>query len=585
MKVIEANLYNYDKAKGYIPLDKNNIPLFNTKKDYRLCINGLLDLMGLENVTQQCFVKHFVNANPNDPLNAYGLGEKVRKDIKYNKNTNKVKWLNKNYIFLKIEDESKLTWYNVMRTLKVKKIHKPFFITNYNLNKTNYTRFVKFKLLAVPVSNLDSDILIHKLTYLFKNNVKVLSEFTYPFNFNMAITDAFSNELLTLEKVIDYAQNHQSINIMNVVDNISTHKSIFFRNSPCYENNKEEWIYVEDDINWGLDWGDPKIVEWYKTLDPKLIEERNKLSSLKFRYKKSWIINSRDEFKDKLYTIIPNLINRRYSNLDLSSSQNISREQCWLIIKWYLVKFSHNRTYWDLNNNARSQLNAILNQFNYVYDWCLNNQKDLSLKQQRHISNANKLTNVESMHIDMFITNKVFNLTNPYKKESCQKNYKLFLSRFIKEVFGKIKFESDLNNKDYNHNKWIKFENKLDKHISQVHISNKEFNLIIDELKLVYEDFNITPSSNLKYKILKAIGLEIDEEYDFELYGKSIVNSKSYLKNILNKLVDNLSYKLSNNFIIIYVKKLSEMIEEVVSNSIKCCEFDVNKDPPNMSLT
>ena len=594
MDILKVNLYNYNKKKGYIPLDNKGQPLFKNKKDYKDCINATLSLWGLENISKRCSIEHYVYTNPNDPLNQYGLGSRNRKDIKYSKNTNKVKWTQSNYIFISINDESKLTWQNVFRTLKVKKIHKPMFINHYNLYK-NSPKYIKSKLLAIPVSNyLDVEFIKSKLTNIFKNNVQIISEFTYPFDFSMAITNAFTNELLTLHQVMDNIQNHRALDIMHILKEYESSKSIFYRNTQCYKNkNDEEWIYVNDDVNWNVDWADPNFVKWYNDKsdnDPKLIEERNEVSNFSFRYKKSWIINDYSEFKEKLYIIIPNLLNS--SNIDKSKCISYSREQCWLIIKTHLVGYgsNHDKSYWDLTIGQRERVDAILNKYNYIYEWCFNNQKNLSLKQLRHISNIDRLSNHESMMIDMFITEKVFQEINPYKTENKSKQFKLFLSTFIKEVYGKIKFEQEIHNKDYNHNKHIKFNPILDKHVKQLHISNKEFNLIVDELKANNKGFNITPSSNLKYKILKSMGLEINNEYDFELYGKTVIINKDnsnvdYLKNILYKLVDKLSYNLSNNFIIIYVKKFLGLISDDTFKSVFVWLNDRKLHPPNIALT
>lgn len=555
MSKIVLNLYSYDKKKGYLPKDSNNNILYKTKKSYSTDLQLLYYYLGLEPIYNKVTNKKKITTpdyesfgNNAEYWASLGIGDNKTKYLQYNKHTGKCKPTFKYFIYLYIKDESKLNWNTVLRYLKVKKNTNAFFIKGGKVEK--HVVHNNIKVLALPCRNVTKNNL-EKIIHYFHNNLSLV-QIINPFKFNVNCF-TIDDKLLYLNDIKDLVNNVKPIDL-NKLDVLNTNK-IIHRKGEHYD--KEDFItHIPKEIP--LD----KLIKFSDLYGFDKCSLLDKSQFEHYQYKNSWFIHNMNEYKPKLYQILPNLI--RTNNLDKDIAFSVVLN-----------------LYEDVCNN-KLDLDDLYKTFSKAYEFCLYNQKDLSLKNDRHISNIHYLTPIQQMNIDLYIVPKSISSFCPYKLANNIKQWNKIVPLLAKEIFGKCAYDNIKQNKYYS-SRWSKYSDKLDKHINNSFISDKEFNLIIDEIKTNNPDITITPNANIKYEFLKSLGLTIDEEtYDFELCGKTIVNALDMLNNILLENLDLIKYLIKDRFyIIIYVKKINDYLTKVCNTENEIVKTSHKTDPPD----
>lgn len=615
-KKIDINLYSYKNNKGLIvsnksgkifpagylnPEDLKKNPDFDkllpTRKQYDKDIKMILYHMGYKNITVKSkkLVREAVI-----PSGCFGE-EEAKKMIPgyytFNKPTGIVEYRGSKYIYLKILDERKLSWNTVLRQLHIKKYNKPFFIQRYHISDTilrinvygeclgykdefnSYSAYKYDRILAIPIKNYLNSIDIYnireKINKLLHGNVvvsRIGGKARFPFSFDTHIVDAFTNKTMSLMDVYNAVFDHKEVDILDTVNklNIIEEKPVIYR-THYKEYSTDEYIVHNKNQEENND--------LFITEDEKTKQIR-RINNVYYRINKKYIIKVEDSdkvAKDKLIKLVSSLLFYfKHSDNDEYKDFKIIRKDILKVISDLI--FSNNIH----NEENIKHFNKVFKRYTYynIFNYCYNNSKDLSLKVDRHISNLNRLTTSENILIDI-LANAVADKTNIYSKETSKKQYIKFVNRFVKEVYGKIKYEISVHNKCFDHYKYHTYETFLTKHINGIFISDKEFKLIVDSLKDEDKEFNLNPPVWLKYTILNSLGLKIDKHYYKGIHGKTICFS--YNESVQQFLYKFILLSLNNNinFINIYRKKNPQEFENLEIKIKLADKKDVkSKDPP-----
>lgn len=551
MDRISLNLYSYNKRKGFIPLDSNNKSLYKNKIEYISDIKFLYYYLGLEPEFKK--IKGF-----KEKVDIFDcsemLGKYYKKYYSYQKFTGKCSWLGENYIYIKIRDENKLNWNTVLRFLKVKKNTGAFFIYNYQIKRSKPV-FYK-KILALPCSYITNET-TNNIERYYNGNLQILTNIN-PINWNNECKDVFTNKTFQLYELIDLVQHTKKVDLSKLDKYIESHN--IYRDNEYFFNKGFDTHECEES-NFKL------FQELFNIYDMKTADAYEKVCRTNFIYKTEWFIHNIEEFKPKCYQIIPNLIR----TLKYKYNYNELKETIYHIILFYLCKD-------ELDMINKPNLVQMYKIYNYIFEFCYANQKDLSLKVNKHISNMKELRPIDIVNIDMYIVPKSLTNFRPYKLDKNYKQWCKLASYLAKEIYGKCIYDS----KHKRHYKSNNSVDMLDKHISNSFISDKEFLLIIDEFKTNNPDITINPSANLKYDFLKSLGFIIDDEYNYKVCGKTIVNPLERLKSILYKNLSLIRYIIKDRFyIIIYVKKINDYLDTIIKSYEDLTKNSHKTDPPD----
>lgn len=565
MSKIVLNLYSYNKKKGYLPKDSNNNILYKNKKNYITDLRFTYYYLGLEPIYETKLKKIQYTEPDYKQYNEYaeywaklGIGNDKVKYLKYDK-FDKCLVKNEKFVYLYIRDESKLSWNTVLRYLKVKKNTGAFFVEGGKVAK--HLIHNNIKVLALPCKNIIKNK--DKIANYFHNNLAFIDVIN-PFKFNVNCF-TIDGKLLYLNDIIELVKNVKPVDLDKLTP--LKERKIVYRKGEFFE--KEQFmVHNREDIPIS------KYEEFTKNHGFDKIQFIEKGSWAVYEYKESWYIHNLEEYHKKIYQITPNLIRTlkdKYNKFELKE----------VIFSIILNMCKDN---FDLCEND-IDIDFLYKIYSKAYEFCLHNQKDLSLKNDRHISNIKYLSALQLLYIDMYIMPKSLATFCPYKLDKNIKQWQKIAPMIAKEILGKTAYDKIKNNKTYN-SRWSKFSNKLDKHINNSFISDKEFNLIIDEIKANNPDITITPNANIKYEFMKSLGLTIDEEtYDFELCGKTIVNALEMLNSILLKNLSLIKSLIKDRFyIIIYVKKINEYLTDLCNTLEKNIKLSHKTDPPDISF-
>ena len=501
--------YSYHKEKGIIPLDKNNQPLFKTKKAYREFIDKeLLPEMGLYNIKEKWLCRYdkpdYLEGTYGPIFIGYKEGHRVAE-----LNSNVMNTTLEHYVYLDI-DFTKVSFNEILKDFRVKKNSKAFAI-NY---REYYGKTCNRKIIAIPVKEY-YNFMSFKNEYIpkYKGAVKYLHKLPSIVGFNVEIRTLPDNRLLQLHELLDYVKSRKEIDVYKC---IKVNQSNFKREY----KPKDNWL-ESDNYN--------------------------------IKYKKEWLIKGKTSVKevnDKSLKIFPCVINQFEDELirgkyGLSEMDDVIKERTRKsIIKWF-AQFICKEA--DLTKEDKDKLSKSLYK---TFDYCLTHRKELVVN-QKFISNQHLLTSIEKINIKTFIIPKAIELLkDTYKRQDYQKQFEFMIEQLAYEAISQIKYD------ELNQNKVVKTNLDLTEHIKHSVISDKWFNKFIANLRDNYKWFNIKPNYNIKYKLLKALNLDIDEEYIKHIHCKTI---KTSIKNLFSVIRDNIKmfpYILSNidNIINIYFK-------------------------------
>lgn len=522
--------YHYNKSKGMIPLDKSNSPLFKSKKAYQEFIDKtLLPEMGLSNKKEKWWAK---SSKRVPDLVQFVDGEEITLTTKVIDNYIPVEvnsgyqsWKMNHYIYLDC-DLTKISIHTLLNDFKVKKNSNAFVIKyrNFNQNitsgKTVSGKPTNRVILALPIIegysllNLKSTIIPK-----YKGTVRFCWEIPNIFSTTVEIRTLPDNKLLQFYELYDYFHNRKEVDLYNC---IKGSQSIFKRNYKKTDN----WIETKNGTKIRPEW----IMKEY-TCDKDVIDLSLKVFPV--------LIN---QYQDYLKG------STGYSELDVVY-RNKAIETLSNVFKNDICQFDKKYFTDDLRKK-------LFRTFTY----CCNNRKELCVN-QKFISNQNILSQKEKLFLKMFYIPKLINeFKSQYKRQDCQKQFEFMLEQFVLEVFSQMKYDELNNNKDYKGKNSL----ELDEHIKHTTISDKWFNLFIANLKDNYKGFNIKPNSNIKYKLLRALDLSLNEEFIKGLYCKSIISSVKNVLTFIKDKVETYTQILSNNrldnIIILYVKIISVLI-------------------------
>ena len=529
--------YSYHNARGIIPLDKDNQPLFKTKKAYREFIDKeLLPEMGLFNIKEKWWCGY---DKPVYLDGAYGpifVGYKQGRR-KATLNSNVMNTTLEHYVYLDI-DFTKVSFNEILKDFRVKKNSKAFVI-NY---REYYGKVCNKKVIAIPVKEYYSLIsLKNESIPKYKGAVKYLHKIPSITGFNVEIRTLPDNRLLQLYELLDYVKSRKEINIY---DCIKVKPSIFKRK--------------------------------YQT-------KNNWLENNGYNYKEEWLIKGDTTIKevvDNSLKVFPCLINQYENELitgytglaELDEIQKEKRKEH--ILRWYAKFICQNA---NITREDKTKLNYALRR---ALAYCLTHRKELTVN-QKFISNQHLLTNIEKVNIKTFIIPKALNkLKDFYKRQNYQKQFEFMIEQLAYEVISQIKYD------ELNKNKVVLTKDNLTEYIYNTVISDKWFNKFIANLRDNYKWFTIKPNSNIKYKLLNALDLDIDEEYIKHIHCKAI---KTSIKNLFSVIRDNIKvfpYILSNrdNIIKLYFKisnwyyALANQIDDFLE------EYEKKLAPPEKEL-
>lgn len=565
---IDLNVYRYSKEKH--KYDRNGELFLSSKNQYLIKTKQLLSDMGLIPVTKK---RIFTIGKP--VTDQYGFVITPAKKRTVYLPTDVYTWCRSDYIYLKIIDPKKLSWNTVIRSLCIKKNTKAMFLDYYAVKKGKTpTKFSR--ILAVPIEDID-DIygFAHEMNNKFNKNLGFLKSIQYPFGGCVNIRDVFTNELLELEDVFNYVKEAKRVDLVKKLAHIhDPNDTIIHRVGGESSWIEPEKIVIKPNDMWFIG------TEYEKRITDRDHEVMflNQIYSYGYSYRKDLIVDKPQDLKDKLLKFFPVFIRERTEHYT-STYPNIGREALFdMIEKDGLVFVKH----FLLKIPFKPGYNYVITQACF---WCFNHQKRyLNLKPIALKSNQHRLNNADRLLAAMLI-NHVFEETNPYVKESSKKQYKRFLLEYILEVIGKLHYEYESGTaKTFDRDKYKAYEHLLNKHISGVFFSDKEFNLLVDKLKDEDKTFTLRPRVILKYTILKSMGFKIGSSYSPKKCGKiisftktgSITCSLYKLFSLCNK---------ENYFKILYIclKKYldeNEQIDETTASDIRELIKSLD-DPPD----
>lgn len=556
------NNYAFYKNKNISPLDNEGNPLFSTRKDFYKQANIILGHMGLISQTKQKVVSYKKKEYLFENFPQYG-SNMVTRYRKFYVHTGNLAWGYDKYIYLDV-DLTKISLNTILRDFKVKK-NSHAFVINYYSKRSVFGKRWANKIIAIPIVEAYSLLGIKSFNIpKYKGCVKILENISNIFKSGIEIRTLPDNKLLKFEELCDYFATSKPIDIYKA---LKVHNSIFDR---TYTNNKKE-----------------------ETLIYKPFEEHDVHN---LEYKKKWILNEfpgESELLKHSLKVFPCLINQYSKDLYFKTKpdevlfplfNNIRKVKSRNILYFY--------THVLCNFDKSLLTKKIIGGLKETYTYCYYNHKELNAN-RKYISNVKLLSDSEIITIKSLILPKSLELfKNQYKSKERQKQFNLFLEEFILEVFGQLKYDKLYANKSYKENDDLDLDTKLniEEHIKHTFISDKQFNLFIDSLKDKYKGFNIKPNANIKYKLLKSFGLNIDENYVKQLFGKTITNSlKDIVKDIRDSkrdnvyIIFNMLSNLLDNIIIICVKILADNLsmlnhlDSVLSESYE----KIQDDPPD----
>jgi hypothetical protein len=445
------------------------------------------------------------------------------------------------YIYLKC-NLSKISLNTILKDFRVKKNSKAFIINYRNFFYDN-SKPTNKTILALPIiegyslMNLKSNAIPK-----YKGAVEFCWDIPNIFATNTEIRTIPDNRLLQLYELYDYVNARKEVNLYNCIK----YKSSIF---------KREYSPKED--NW--------LIGLYGC-----------------QYKPEWVMKEFTSTKDvvnlalKVFPVLMNQFEEGiYPNTGLEEFNVVTyqrtRKQLAKIFSTNICQFGEEYFTKDLRN-------AVSKAFHY----CYNNRQPLCVN-QKFISNQDLLKPIEKINIDTYILPKAKELLkDTYKRQDYQKQFNFMLEQFAYEVISQLQYDEVNKNKYYNSK-----ENNdiLSEHIKHTVISDKWFNLFIAHLKDNYKGFNIKPNANLKYKLIKALGLSIDDNYIKGVCCKTITSSIKDLfvivKNNIQK-VFNILLSLDKNIIILCLKIV--IAKELMLNQIDefLDEYDKKLAPPKI---
>lgn len=533
---LKYGFYSYDKKRGLIPLDKSGNPLFKTKKAYKEFIDTiLLPEMGLLNIKKTAFAtykKPLYCTLTNGSQYLYNYKTNYR-PVKIN--TNEIMTTLEKYIYLDI-DFTKVSLNEILKDFRIKKNSKAFVINyrefygKFNQRDVSYGKISNKKILAIPVKEYYNFMNFKNNSIpKYKGAVKYFDKITNIFSYNVEIRTLPDNKLLQFYELLDYVKNRKPIEIYEC---IKVNPTLFNRK---YQP-KDDWLT-------------------YKLSDGKII-----------KYKEEWLIKGKTSIREvvnKSLKAFPCLIKQSgniISKTGISELDQRNKEYLANLFKQFFCKFICKEA--ELTREDKNKLTKAIHSTFY---YCVNHKKELIVN-QKFISNQHLLTPLEKIYIQTYIIPKALELLkNTYKRQNYQKQFEFMIKQLAYEVISQIKYDELNQNKYVNQNTFNNLN--LAEHIKHSVISNKWFNKFIAYLKDNYKHFNIKPNHNIKYKLLEALGLDINQEYTKQITCKTINNSIKDIFNVIKNNIKRFPYILSyrDNIINLYFKiynRYNSLIEE-----------------------
>lgn len=542
--------YYYKKSEGFVPLDKSNNPLFKSKKAYQEYIDKtLLPEMGLTNRKEKYWVRHSKKVPELVQIN-YDGSESVLSTKPKNiyrpveLNSGVQTWNMEHYIYLKC-NLSKISLNTILKDFRVKKNSKAFVINyrnfvNKNSKPTNKTILAFPIIEGISLMNLKSNIIPK-----YKGAVEFCWDIPNIFTTNTEIRTIPDNRLLQLYELYDYVKARKEVNLYNC---IKTKQTIFNRE---YDQKEGNWLT-------GL---------------------------YNCKYKPEWVMKEFTSIKDvvnialKSFPVLMNQFDKWiYPDTGLEELDKVT----YLRTRKQIVNiFATNICQFDKEYFTKELKNAV----SQVFHYCYNNRQPLCVN-QKFISNQNLLKPIEKINIKTFILPKSLDLLkDTYKRQDYQKQFNFMIEQLAYEVIGQMHYDEENQNKTFNSE-----ENQLElsEHIKHTVISDKWFNLFIANLRDNYKWFTIKPNANIKYKLLKALTLTIDEEFIKGVTCKTITSSIKSFFNVIKDNVKEVINILSNyrlDKIIILSFKI-EFVKNWLLNEIDQFleEYEKKLAPPELKI-